>query len=370
MTGRPRRPPRAPARAKAPRQALRRSVKRRGSLSRRRTGVWLRRHPAGLVATLAVLVLGLWLVWLTRGPWRDGRPADVTLPQGASVTSIAGALARSRVIRSPPLFLLAAELSGAASRLKAGEYVFAPGASLVRVIAAVAEGKVVRRRVIVPEGVTSAWVARQIDANSALSGAVSPPAEGTLLPGAYDYHLGEARQTVLERMAAAQRALLARLWPARDPGLPYRAAEDAVTLASIVEKETALPAERPLIAGLFINRLRAGIRLESDPTVIYGLTGGAPLGHGLRVSELASASAYNTYRRAGLPPGPIANPGEAALFAVLHPARTASLYFVANGTGGHSFAATWAEHLANVARWREVEAARGQAAAGTLAAGR
>ncbi len=327
-------------------------------LARRHAGVWLRRHPGRLVAIGLAIVAGLWLVWLTRGPWREGKTADVTLPPGASVAAIAGALGRAGVVRSPPLFVLLAEVTGAAPGLKAGEYVFAPGLSLPRVIEAIAQGRVVRRRVIVPEGVTSAWVTQQLAANPALTGAITTPPEGSLLPAAYDYHAGEPRQALLDQMAAAQRALLAKLWPMRAPGLPLRSPAEAVTLASIVEKETAAPGERPLIAGLYLNRLRLGMRLEADPTTIYAIAGGAPLGHGLSQSELASSSPYNTYRNAGLPPGPIANPGRAAIAAVLHPARTDALYFVANGSGGHSFAASWAEHLANVARWRHIEAAR------------
>ena len=300
----------------------------------------------------------LWLAWLVGGPARNGKVADLVLPSGVSVTEIAARLRRARVIRSEFLFVATAEFTRAAGRLKAGEYAFAPGVSLWRVIATIAEGRIVRRQVTVPEGVTSAWVARRLASDPVLTGAVTTPPEGALLPDTYAVGWGEARSAVMARMMAARDRLLARLWAVRAPNLPYAKPEQAVTLASIVEKETALPAERPRIAGLFVNRLRAGMRLESDPTVIYGLTGGAPLGHGLRASELAATTSYNTYRTAGLPPTPIANPGRAALIAAMEPAATSDLYFVADGTGGHAFAATMAEHLKNVARWRAIESAR------------
>ena len=183
-----------------------------------------------------------------------------------------------------------------------------------------------------------------------------------MLPDTYAVKRGDSRASVIARMRTAQEALLAALWSARAPGLPYSSPDQAVTLASIVEKETAKPAERPRIAAIFVHRLQKGMRLESDPTVIYGLTGGVPLGHGLRVSELARATPYNTYLVAGLPPTPIGNPGRASLEAALNPANTDDLYFVADGTGGHVFASDYATHLKNVARWRAIERAR---AAGT-----
>ena len=186
--------------------------------------------------------------------------------------------------------------------------------------------------------------------------------EGALLPDTYDVKRGETRAAVIGRMRAARDALLARLWAARAPGLPYADPEQAVTLASIVEKETAKPSERPRIAAIFVHRLEKGMRLESDPTTIYGLTGGAALGHGLRVSELASATPYNTYKITGLPPTPIGNPGRASLEAALHPAPGDDLYFVADGTGGHVFSDTYADHLRNVAKWRAIELARASVA--------
>jgi UPF0755 protein len=280
------------------------------------------------------------------------------LPPGESLPRIAETLSRAHVVGSAAVFVIAAELTGAARLLKAGEYEFASGASMWKVLAALRDGKVVRRFVTVPEGVTSQVVVQILARTGYLSGQVSAPAEGSILPETYEVRRGEDRAGILNRMMDAQGALLADLWAARAEGLPYQTPEQAVIMASIVEKETARPDERPHIAAVFINRLKAGMRLESDPTVIYGLTGGEPLGHGLRVSELASPSPYNTYVVAGLPPTPIGNPGRAALAAALSPTPTHDLYFVADGTGGHVFSDNFQTHLRNVARWRAVEQAR------------
>jgi UPF0755 protein len=200
-----------------------------------------------------------------------------------------------------------------------------------------------------------------------LTGAAAAPPEGVLLPETYEVSRGEDRAQVLGRMREAQAKLLAKLWPARQAGLPFATPQQAVTLASIVEKETALPSERPKIAAVYINRLRAGMRLESDPTTIYGISGGRPLGRGITRAELAQVTAYNTYQMAGLPPTPIANPGKAAIEAVLNPPQSDDLFFVANGQGGHVFASSFAEHQKNVARWRAIERQRQGAQAGAAA---
>jgi UPF0755 protein len=197
-----------------------------------------------------------------------------------------------------------------------------------------------------------------------LTGDVATPAEGTILPETYDYERGEERAAVLQRMMDDHDRLLAALWDERKSGLPIRTPQDAVTLASIVEKETGVASERPRVAAVFVNRLNQGIRLQSDPTIIYGLTKGRPLGRGIRRSELDAPNPYNTYQIDGLPPGPIANPGRASLAAVLDPPDTNEIFFVADGTGGHVFAATLEEHNANVARWRIVEQQRAAAKAG------
>ncbi len=289
---------------------------------------------------------------------KNGLATEVVLPPKAGIAKIAGALAAAGVIRHPTLFIVAAEITGAAPHLKAGDYRFASRASMARGLGMIRDGAVVRFWVTIPEGLSSAAVAEVLARDEILSGPASPPPEGSLLPETYEVRRGETRAGVIARMQAARADLLDDLWAGRAANLPFKTPEEAVTLASIVEKETAKPDERPRIAAVFINRLRRGMRLETDPAVIYGLTGGFPLGHGLRVSELAKRTPYNTYLTAGLPPTPIANPGRAALIATLNPAATDALYFVADGAGGHVFAATFAEHKRNVAKWRAIERAR------------
>jgi UPF0755 protein len=200
-------------------------------------------------------------------------------------------------------------------------------------------------------------------ASPVLTGSAPVPPEGSLLPETYEVQRGEDRAAVLQRMINARDKLLATLWPKRRADLPFKSIDEAVTMASIVEKETALDAERPRVAAVYLNRLVKGMRMESDPTIIYGLTHGAPLGHGIRQSELYTVTPYNTYLVAGLPPTPICNPGRASIAAVLDPPRTDELYFVANGKGGHVFASTFEQHQRNVAQWRQVEHQRAEAAA-------
>ena len=317
----------------------------------------------GALATLggALLILAVVALFVYFGPGpraQQGASTTVVLPAGAGVAEIASDLRRGDAIGSSTAFVLAAELTGAAHRLKAGEYAFPSHASLHAVISAIAEGRVVRHFVTIPEGVTSEVVMETLMRADFLTGVVAAPAEGSVLPETYEARRGDDRSAVLRRMMDARDRVLATLWADRRADLPYRSPEDAVILASIVEKETAKPDERPRIAAVFINRLKSGMRLESDPTVVYGLTGGRVLGHGLRVSELQSQTPYNTYQIPGLPPTPIGNPGRASLAAALDPLNVADLYFVADGTGGHVFASTLAEHQQNVAKWRAIEARR------------
>jgi UPF0755 protein len=254
--------------------------------------------------------------------------------------------------------MVAAELTGAAHGLQAGEYAFPSRASMAAIMFDIRHGRVVRHFVTIPEGYTSAQAVEVLAQANELSGSVATPPEGSLLPETYEVVRGDSRAQVVGRMRGARDALLSRLWAGRAAGLPYRSPEEAVILASVVEKETALANERPRVAAVFLNRLAKGMDLASDPTVAYGLTGGAPLGHGLRASELARRTPYNTYIVTGLPPTPIANPGRAALEAAFHPATGEDLYFVADGTGGHAFSATFEQHRKNVAHWRAIELAR------------
>jgi UPF0755 protein len=286
----------------------------------------------------------------------------VILRKGAGLSEIAAELQRAGAIRAAPLFVAAAQITGAAKGLKAGEYAFRSRASLAEVIRKIRSGEVVHHRITIPEGITSQQAVDILMRSDLLTGTVATPPEGSLLPETYEVVRGEPRAAVLQRMLEARDRLLAELWANRRRGLPYTDPNQAVTMASIVERETALPAERPRVAAVYLNRLRQGMKLDSDPTVIYGITQGAALGHGLRLSELQSNSPYNTYLNPGLPPGPIGNPGRASLAAVMDPAETDELYFVANGTGGHSFARTLEEQSRNVARWREIEKQRKDAA--------
>ena len=324
-------------------------------------------------ATLLAVLAAFWAAYAYAGPGpraEEGEVTTVVLRRGAGSSEIAAALDEAGAVRSATLFKIAARLTGAAPELKAGEYEFASGASMASVLDKIRRGEVVRHFVTVPEGVTSARVAAILTANKVLEGTVSAPEEGAVLPETYDVHRGEDRAVVLKRMTDAQERLRAELWPKRQPGLPVDSWEEAVTLASIVEKETGVASERSRVAAVFVNRLRRGMKLESDPTIIYGLTGGEPLvdaqgrRRGLRRSELERPNPYSTYQIGGLPPTPIANPGRQSIAAVLNPPETDELFFVADGTGGHVFARTFSEHLANVAKWRAVERSRAQAGAG------
>jgi len=313
-------------------------------------------------ATLSLFIIAAlvaaWSVFYAPGPAaRDGRETTiVTLPSGAGVSAIAATLKSAGVIRSTDMFKAAATLTGADRKLRAGEYEVPSKASLRSVIVLLVEGRVVRHYVTLPEGWSSAQAVDILNRQPILIGTVDEtPEEGSLWPDTYEVSRGETRNAVVARMRRARDENLARLWAARSPTTVVRTPEEAVILASIVEKETGLASERPRVAAVFTNRLRAGMRLESDPTIVYGITRGRPLGRGIRRSELDRATAWNTYQIDGLPPTPIANPGGEAIAAVLNPPRSDELFFVADGTGGHVFARTFDEHLANVARWREIE---------------
>jgi len=316
---------------------------------------------AGLLSGIVLLLLaaGLFVFANTYGPGpvaKSGTVTSVTVERGQGLNAIAQKLEDQRVIRSALFFRLASKLDGRDTSLRAGTYEFASRLPMMGVLNQILEGKVVQHFVTIPEGRTSAQAVRILMATQGLSGDVDVPPEGSILPETYQYEPGETRQAVLERMLSAGRETLDALWAKRAPDLPLKSKEEALILASVVEKETGLAEERPKVAAVFVNRLRTGMRLQSDPTVVYGVSKGEPLGRGLKRSELDTATPWNTYLIDGLPVTPIANPGKAALAAVLNPPESRALYFVADGTGGHVFAETYDEHLANVARWRVIEA--------------
>jgi UPF0755 protein len=314
---------------------------------------------------LLLLVLGAglaggtayWAYTRFHEPGPASAPTTVVIDQGLGVRAIADRLAAAGVIDAPLIFAAGVRVYGEGRPLRAGEYAFAARLSMRQVMQQLMDGATVVHRLTIPEGLTSAEIVALVAAAPDLEGAVPAaiPAEGTLLPETYFYSKGDARAQLLARMATAMSEALAELWPRRDGAVPLETPAEAVILASIVEKETGLPEERPRVASVFFNRLERGMPLQSDPTVIYALTDGkGPLDRGLTRADLQVADPYNTYVNAGLPPGPIANPGRASLEAVLHPDDTDDLYFVADGNGGHAFAETLDEHNRNVAAWRKL----------------
>nr|WP_207168786.1 endolytic transglycosylase MltG [Rhodovibrio sodomensis] len=314
---------------------------------------------ATFLITAAAVGAGLLYAWGHQrftGPGPLDARKIVLIERGAGVSAIAQQLAREGVIRSPLIFRLGARATGQATQLKAGEYEFPAKVSPQQALRIVVSGNTVARTLTIPEGLTSHEVVDRIRQAPALSGEIAEvPDEGELLPETYQYQRGNSRAELLQRMRDAMDRTLAKLWPQRADDLPYDTKQAAVTLASIVEKETAVPDERALVAGVFVNRLERGMRLQSDPTVRFALTNGeTELGRPLTRADWRVDHPYNTYRISGLPPGPIANPGRAALKAALNPAETEYLYFVADGSGGHAFAKTLREHNRNVAEWRKV----------------
>jgi UPF0755 protein len=264
------------------------------------------------------------------------------------------------VLGSADSFLLRARLFGGDKPIRAGEYEVPAGASPADILALLQSGKTLQRFVVVPEGLPSILVHERLMRAPFLTGPVPVPEEGSVLPDSYSYQRGESRAAVLKRMQDAMDKEWVRLWPTRKPGSAVSNRNEAITLASIVEKETAKPSERRMVAGVLSNRLRIGMMLGADATTIYPITKGRPLGRMIRRSELDDPNPYNTRAVGGLPPGPITNPGRESIAAVLDPAQTEALYYVADGTGGHVFARTLQEHNANVARWRAIRRARGE----------
>ena len=309
---------------------------------------------AGLAAATALFVHG----WSRPGPLES----DITLvvPEGATLRSTADALEEQGAIGSATAFLARARLLGGGGSIKAGEYRIPRRASSSGILDILQSGRTVVHLITIPEGMPSILVQERLMANEELTGDIPVPEEGSVMPDSYGYQKGETRAAVLGRMQAAMREFIAEQWPRRSESTPVKTPQEAITLASIVEKETSIPAERPTVAGVYANRLREGMMLQADPTIIYPITKGKPLGRRIRQSEIRAVNDYNTYAMAGLPKGPIANPGRSSIEAVLRPAATKARYFVADGKGGHIFAETLAEHNENVRKWYDIRRQRGE----------
>ncbi len=316
----------------------------------------MRRVVLAVLALVACTAAAASLAWreaLRRyaAPGPLAAETAVVVPHGTHA-DVARALHAAGVIDSERSFRLGAALTNAAGPLRAAELAFPAHASLRDTLATLRTARPVQHRLTLPEGLTAAQIAVLLDREEALAGETPVPGEGELLPDTYSFERGTPRIALAERAAAAMRRSVARIWAERDPRLPLATAQDLVTLASIVERETARPDERPHVAAVFYNRLARAMRLQSDPTVIYAATGGTLTGgHTITRSELDTDHPYNTYRTRGLPPGPIATPGPASLLAAAHPSPSDDLYFVATPTGGHAFARTLEEHNRNVAHW-------------------
>jgi UPF0755 protein len=292
--------------------------------------------------------------------------ALVNIPPKLGTRDIADLLVKEGVIDHPWMFVTTAVLAKTHDELKFGEYQFTKQASLQDVINTLIDGKVVQHQISFPEGLTSEQIVQRLMEIDILSGNIREiPKEGSLLPESYRFPRGTAREQVLQRMKQARHNVVEEVWQRRSQDLPLRTQEEMVTLASIVEKETGRGDERSRVAAVFVNRLRQHMKLQSDPTISYGIVGGkGSLGRPILKSEIEQPTAYNTYVIQGLPPGPIANPGRAALEAVANPARTKELYFVADGTGGHTFSETLEQHQRAVTRLRQIEQGqRGESAA-------
>ena len=315
-----------------------------------------------LIAAVLGLLVGAgtyWALWASPGP--TAGPHSIIVEEGSSLASVARELEKKGAIPgSATTYRMMARLFGSSDPVQAGEFEIPKGMRGSKVLDLLQHGRPVQRLITIAEGTPSIIVQEKVAALPYLTGDAPLPPEGSVLPDSYGFQRGETRTAVVERMQAAMTKTLDALWAKRKPTCPVNSPQETVILASIVEKETGKPSERRTVAGVYCNRLRIGMKLDADPTVIYPITKGKPLGRRILRSELNADTGYNTYKKPGLPLGPIANPGRESIAAVLDPAPTKAIYFVADGTGGHVFAETFAEHRANVEKWYAIRRARGE----------
>ncbi|MGB3753477.1 MAG: endolytic transglycosylase MltG [Parerythrobacter sp.] len=308
----------------------------------------------------ALLLVAAWAAWGWYGAAQIEEDTNFNVPTGSSLTSVANSLEEKGLIASADAFLLRAKLLGGSDTIQAGEFGLTAGMSQSAMLAAFQGGDVIRRFVTIPEGLPSIMVYERLMAEELLTGEIPVPVEGSVLPDTYDFERGEDRAAVLARMQAAMQNYLAEAWPKRKTGIAVDNVKDAVILASIVEKETGLASERRMVAGLYSNRVKKGMFLQADPTIIYPITRGKPLGRRIRKSEIAAINDYNTYSMAGLPKASITNPGRASIAAVLDPADTDAIYMMATEKGGHEFNTDLAAHEEARERWYQLRRARGE----------
>ena len=319
----------------------------------------MRKLLIGAAALVVAALVVIYVLWWAPGP-KSG-PHDIIIKEGSTIGSVSRLLAKEGAIPGTArTFYVMARLFGSHDRIQAGEFRIPRGMGGASILDLLQHGRPLQRLVTVTEGMPSIVVEEKLASNPYLAGPTPDISEGSLLPDSYGYQRGESRAALVGRMQKAMTRTIDALWTNRSNDCPVTTPDEAIILASIVEKETGKPGERPMIAGVSCNRLRIGMKLDADPTVIYPVTKGKPLGRRILKSELHARNGYNTYERPGLPEGPIANPGKASIEAVLHPAQTKALYFVADGTGGHVFANTLAEQNANVAKWYAIRRQRGQ----------
>lgn len=309
---------------------------------------------------LALGLAGLVFAWSLLGSATITKDTSFTIPAGASVAAVADKLEAEGLISSASGFVLQARIFGSDRAIQAGEFLLTAGMSQGEILEAFQSGDVIRRFVTVPEGMPSILVWERLMAEELLTGEVDVPPEGSILPDTYAFERGQSRKSLVEQMQSAMDKALAEEWAKRSPGIAVDTMRDALILASIVEKETGKPEERRMVAGLYSNRVNSGMRLQADPTIIYPITKGKPLGRRIRQSEIVAVNGYNTYTKVGLPEGPITNPGRDSIAAVINPEKTSALFMVADGTGGHWFADTLEEHNANVAKWYAIRRERGE----------